>query len=52
MKKLIVKMANAIGETGLYHRLCPSNLPVFMLHRVHDDSCPDIGGLDADQLRS
>ena len=52
MKKVIVKIANTIGETGLYHRLCPGNLPVFMLHRVHDDSCPDIGGLHADQLRS
>jgi len=52
MKRLVVRVANALGETGLYHRLCPGNLPVFMLHRVHDGSCPDIGGLHADQLRS
>lgn len=52
MKQFIVKTANAIGETGLYHKLCPARLPVFMLHRVHDESCPDIGGLHANQLRS
>lgn len=52
MKKAIVRVANFIGETGIYHRLCPANLPVFMLHRVHDDSCPQIGGLHANQLRA
>lgn len=52
MKRFVVSVANAIGEAGLYHRLCPNHLPIFMLHRVHDDSCPEIGGLHVSQLRS
>lgn len=51
MKAIVLKIANLLGETGLYHRLCPEKIPVFILHRVHDDTNPDTGGMHANRLR-
>lgn len=51
MKEQLLKWANTLGETGIYRRLCPGNLPVFLLHRVTegDDGVPR--ALPASQLR-
>lgn len=36
MKSSILKLANVIGQTGLFRFLRPNRIPVFMLHRVRD----------------
>ncbi len=52
MKSVLIKLANLVGETGLYRFLCPERLPVFMLHRVMEGK-PDLpGALPADTLRA
>ncbi|MEQ9546538.1 MAG: polysaccharide deacetylase family protein [Marinobacter sp.] len=52
MKSVLIKLANLVGETGLYRFLCPDRLPVFMLHRVMEGK-PDLAGaLPADTLRA
>lgn len=51
MRSVVLKLANFIGETGLYHLLFPGMLPVFMLHRVTNGNDTTPGGLSADRLR-
>jgi len=52
VKSVLVKLANLLGETGLYRFLCPERLPVFMLHRVMEGKSDLAGALPADTLRS
>lgn len=51
MKSFIVKLANLIGETGIYSLLCPNRMPVFMLHRITAGPTALAGALPADTLR-
>ncbi|MAB50839.1 MULTISPECIES: polysaccharide deacetylase family protein [unclassified Marinobacter] len=51
MKSVILKVANIIGETGVYRFLCPGRVPVFMLHRVTDGSDGIPGDMTAERLR-
>jgi peptidoglycan/xylan/chitin deacetylase (PgdA/CDA1 family) len=48
---VILKLANIVGETGLYRLLCPGRVPVFMLHRVTDGRGNIPGEMTADRLR-
>jgi len=52
MKSVILKVANLVGETGLYRWLCPGRVPVFMLHRVTNGNDDVPGEMTADRLRS
>lgn len=52
LKAAVLKVANILGETGVYRYCCPGIMPVFMLHRVYDGEQAISGGLSADQLRS
>lgn len=52
IKTIIVKIANVIGETGLYGLFFPKCLPVFMLHRVERSSGEIPGAISAETLRS
>lgn len=50
MSNWALKLANLVGETGLYRLLCPGRLPVFVLHRIKEDD--DNGkGVTVSQLR-
>lgn len=51
MKTAIIKLANLVGETGLFQFLTPGRLPVFMLHRVTDTDEGVAGAMSADTLR-
>lgn len=51
MKSFVVKLANLVGETGLYQYLCPNRLPVFMLHRITDGPTTLPGTMPAETLR-
>ena len=51
MKSVILKVANIIGETGVYRFLCPGRVPVFMLHRVTDGSDGIPGDMTGERLR-
>jgi len=53
LKKSVVKLANVVGETGLFRSLCPKRVPVFMLHRLYEaGDKPLSGGMSAEILRS
>lgn len=51
LKSFAVKIANLVGETGLYRALFPGAIPVFMLHRFTDEVGEIAGALSADLLR-
>lgn len=51
LKSFIVRLANLIGETGIYQVLCPNRMPVFMLHRIMDGPSALAGAMPADTLR-
>lgn len=51
MKRGILKLANTIGETGVFRLLYQSSLPVFMLHRV-SSSQQSVGGQSMDYIGS
>ncbi|MEX2475905.1 polysaccharide deacetylase family protein [Marinobacter sp.] len=52
MKTAIVKLANLVGETGVYRFICPGRIPVFMLHRVVENVDDLPGAMSAQTLRS
>lgn len=53
LKNIVLKLANFVGESGLFRFLCPGRVPVFMLHRVSDaDEVRLPGCMTADILRS
>lgn len=51
MKSFIVRLANLIGETGIYRLLCSNRMPVFMLHRITEGPTALAGAMPADTLR-
>lgn len=52
-KTTALKLANSIGETGIYSILCRQRLPVFMLHRIYDSENHVVpGAMHARVLRS
>ena len=51
MKQLFIKLANLVGETGIYHALFPDRIPVFMLHRITNGPTTLPGAMPAETLR-
>ncbi len=51
MNSFALKFANLLGETGVYHLLCPGRIPVFMIHRVSDGHRNIPGHMSAEKLR-
>lgn len=51
MKDLFIRLANLVGETGVYHALFPDRIPVFMLHRITNGSTVSPGAMPAETLR-
>jgi len=51
VKSTIVKLANHIGETGLFRALFSQCLPVFMLHRITNDQEEIPGAVHEETLR-
>lgn len=53
LKNAALKLANTIGETGIFRLLCPQRVPVFMLHRIFNSEKQALAvGMQAQVLRS
>lgn len=53
LKNSALKIANIVGESGIFRRLFPQRVPVFMLHRVYDEQeLSSSGAISARNLRS
>ena len=51
LKKVALRMANLVGETGCYRLFCREAVPVFMLHRVYAEKETIAGGISVEVLR-